>query len=169
MLIAAVPVFLTQFYLLPYSVDFVSMSFALAPVMLACGFIMAQPKIGPFGLLAAAYFAFASNIDNIMTYDATSFLNSSLAILVGIGIAAALFSTWFPETPARMFHRFHRQVSARMRDFAANTQAAVQTVEFGVCEQLAATLPRVRTEPALGRSCSEVEKSALSIQGSRVR
>ena len=161
-LIAAVPVFVTQFYLLPYGVDFVSMSFTLAPVMLACGFIMAQPKIGPLGLLAAVYFAFASNIDNVMTYDAISFLNSSLAILVGIGVAAALFSTFFPETPARVFRRYCRQVSARMSDFAADAHASVQTVGFGVCEQLAGTLPKVKGEPVLEQSCLVAAEIALS-------
>jgi uncharacterized membrane protein YccC len=161
-LIAAVPLFVTQFHLLPYGVDFGSMSFTLAPVMLACGFIMAQPKIGPLGLLAAVYFAFASNIDNVMTYDAVAFLNSSLAILVGIGVAAALFSTCFPETPARVFRRFWRQLCARMGDFAADTQASMQTVEFGVCEQLAGTLPRINSEPALERSCLVVGAIALS-------
>jgi len=95
-LIAAVPVFATQFYLMPLAVDFPSMAVALAPLMLTCGFIMAQPRIGPLGLLSAVYFAFASNIDNVMTYDAVSFLNSSLAILVGIGVAVVLFATFFP-------------------------------------------------------------------------
>jgi uncharacterized membrane protein YccC len=130
--------------------------------MLASGFIMAQPKIGPLGLLSTVYFAFASNIDNVTTYDAISFLNSSLAILIGIGVAGVLFSTYFPETPARVFRRFCRQLSARMSDFAADTPAPVQTVEFSVCEQLAETLPRVKSEPALGQSCLVAGAIALS-------
>ena len=40
-LIAAAPVFATQFYLMPLAVDFPSMAVALAPLMLTCGFIMA--------------------------------------------------------------------------------------------------------------------------------
>ena len=109
-LIAAVPVFATQFYLMPLAVDFPSMAVALAPLMLTCGFIMAQPRIGPLGLLSAVYFAFASNIDNVMTYDAVAFLNSSLAILVGIAVAVVLFATFFPETPAFAVRRFRRQL-----------------------------------------------------------
>ena len=109
-LIAAVPVFATQFYLMPLAVDFPSMAVALAPLMLTCGFIMAQPQIGPLGLLSAVYFAFASNIDNVMTYDAVAFLNSSLAILVGIAVAVVLFATFFPETPAFAVRRFRRQL-----------------------------------------------------------
>jgi uncharacterized membrane protein YccC len=45
-LVAAAPVFATQFYLMPLAVDFPSMAVALAPLMLICGFIMAQPGIG---------------------------------------------------------------------------------------------------------------------------
>jgi len=56
-LIAAVPVFATQFYLMPLAVDFPSLAVALAPLMLTCGFIMAQPRIGTLGLLVASYFA----------------------------------------------------------------------------------------------------------------
>src|SRR3984893_12364396 len=99
-LVAAVPVFATQFSLMPLAVDFPSMAVALAPLMLTCVFIMAQPRIGPLRLLSAVYFAFASNIDNVMTYDAIAFLNSSFAILVGIGVAVVLFAIFFPETPA---------------------------------------------------------------------
>src|SRR5262249_14962006 len=79
-LIAALPVFATQFYLMPLAVDFPSMAIALAPLLLTCGFMMADPRIGPLGMLSAVYFAFASNIDNVMTYDASAFLNSSVAI-----------------------------------------------------------------------------------------
>jgi uncharacterized membrane protein YccC len=161
-LIAAVPAYVTQFYLLPYSVDFASMAFALAPVLLTCGFIMAQPKIGPLGLLAAVYFAFASNIDNVMTYDATSFLNSSLAILVGIGVAATLFSLFFPETPTAVFRRFGRQLSARLSNIAAGAQASPQSVGIDVYERLAATLPKVKSEPALERDCLVASAVALS-------
>jgi uncharacterized membrane protein YccC len=60
---------------------------------------MAQPQIGPLGLLSAVYLAFASNIDNVMTYDAVAFLNSSLAILVGIAVAVVLVCYVLPRDP----------------------------------------------------------------------
>ena len=44
-LVATVPIFFTVFYLLPFASDFVGMAFALAPLMLMCGFVMAQPKM----------------------------------------------------------------------------------------------------------------------------
>jgi uncharacterized membrane protein YccC len=98
-LVAAVPVFVTQFHLMPLAVDFPSMAVAIAPLLLISGYILAQPGIGPLGMLSAVYFTYASSISNVMSYDAAAFLNSSFAVLVGIGVGAVLFATFFPETP----------------------------------------------------------------------
>jgi uncharacterized membrane protein YccC len=163
-LIAAVPVFATQFYLMPLAVDFPSMAVALAPLMLTCGFIMAQPRIGPLGLLSAVYFAFASSIDNVMTYDAVAFLNSSLAILVGIAVAVVLFATFFPETPASAGRRFRRQVFVHLSDLASARPCgpALRRYQFALLEQLGATLARVKDAPKLAHECWASALAALS-------
>jgi uncharacterized membrane protein YccC len=163
-LIAAVPVFATQFYLIPLAVDFPSMAVALAPLMLTCGFIMAQPQIGPLGLLSAVYFAFASNIDNVMTYDAVAFLNSSFAILIGIAVAVVLFATFFPETPAFAVRRFRRQLMVHLGDLAGASRcaSALSCYQRALCEQLGATLARVKDEPKAARECFTSAIAALS-------
>jgi uncharacterized membrane protein YccC len=163
-LIAAVPVFATQFYLMPLALDFPSMAVALAPLMLTCAFIMAQPRIGPLGLLSVVYFAFASNIDNVMTYDAAAFLNSSLAVLFGIAVAAVLFATFFPETPAFAARRFRRQLSVHLSHLvdASRCAPALSCYQSALCEQLVTTLARVKDEPKATRECSESALAALS-------
>jgi uncharacterized membrane protein YccC len=163
-LIAAVPVFVTQFHLMPLAVDFLSMAVALAPLILTCGFIMAQPQIGPLGLLSAVYFAFASNIDNVMTYDAVAFLNSSLAILVGIAIAVVLFATFFPETPTFAVRRFRRQLVVHLGYLvnAPRCAAALSCYRGALCEQLGATLARVKDEPKVAHECFMSARAALS-------
>jgi len=163
-LIAAVPVFATQFYLMPLAVDFLSMAVALAPLILTCGFIMAQPQIGPLGLLSAVYFAFASNIDNVMTYDALAFLNSSLAILVGIAVAVVLFATFFPETPAFAVRRFRRQLVVHLGYLvnASRCATALSCYRSALCEQLGATLARVKDEPEIAHECFTSARAALS-------
>jgi uncharacterized membrane protein YccC len=163
-LVAAVPVFATQFYLMPLAVDFPSMAVALAPLMLTCGFIMAQPRIGPLGLLSVVYFAFASNIDNVMTYDAAAFLNSSLAILVGIAVAVVLFATFFPETPAYAARRFRRQLFVHLSYLtsACPCGPALRSYQLGLFEQLGATLARVKDEPKLAQECLTSARAALS-------
>ena len=163
-LIAAGPVFATQFYLMPLAVDFPSMAVALAPLMLTCSFIMAQPQIGALGLLSAVYFAFASNIDNVMTYDAVAFLNSSFAILVGIAVAVVLFATFFPETPAFAVRRFRRQLMVHLGDLAGASRcaSALSCYQRALCEQLGATLARVKDEPKAARECFTSAITALS-------
>jgi uncharacterized membrane protein YccC len=163
-LVAAAPVFATQFYLMPLAVDFPSMAVALAPLLLACGFIMAQPRIGPLGLLSAVYFAFASNIDNVMTYNAASFLNSSLAILVGIAVVVVLFVTFFPETPAHAGRRFRRQLLVHLSYLASACPCgpAFRCYQSALFEQLGATLARLKDEPKVARECLTSALAALS-------
>jgi uncharacterized membrane protein YccC len=151
----AVPLFVTQICVLPYASDFFSMAVLLAPYLLACAFIIAQPKIGPLGLLAAVYLAVSSHIDNnnAQTYDALAFFNTSLAIVLGIGAAAVMFATFFPETPLWSARRFFRQVHVHLSQLAATRRPAFSTFDFALCEQLASTLAGLKDEPALARDC----------------
>jgi uncharacterized membrane protein YccC len=163
-LIAAVPVFATQFYLMPLAIDFPSLAIALAPLMLTCGLMIAQPQIGPLGLLSAVYFAFASNIDNVMTYDALTFLNSSLAILVGIAVAVVLFATFFPETPAYAGRRFRRQLIVHLSYLTSARPCGVafRCYQRALFEQLGVTLARVKDEPKVTHECLMSARAALS-------
>ena len=137
---------------MPLAVDFPSMAVALAPLMLTCGFIMAQPRIGPLGLLSAVYFAFASNIDNVMTYDAVAFLNSSLAILVGIAVAVVLFATFFPETPAFAGRRFRRQLVVHLSDLAGACPVRVLLFDATSAPCANSSGPRLRASKMNQRS-----------------
>ena len=131
------------------------MAVLLAPYLLTCAFIIAQPGLGPFGLLAAVYLAVASHIDNNnpQSYDATSFFNTSLALVIGIGVAVVLFATFFPETPQWAARRFFRQVRVHLSQLAATRRPVFSAFDFALCEQLASTLARLKDEPALARDC----------------
>ena len=128
-------------------------------------FIIAQPQIGPLGLLSAVNFAVGSHIDNnnIMTYNAVGFLNTSLAIFVGIGVSLVLFAAFFPETPARAARRFRRQLFVRLSRLAAARRPPVRAFQFAFCEWFVTTLARVKDEPALARDCFAGGATALSI------
>jgi uncharacterized membrane protein YccC len=163
-LVAATPVFATEFYLMPLAVDFLSMAVAIAPLMLVCAFLMAQPRIGVLGLLGAVYFAFATNIDNVMTYDAGAFLNSSFAILIGVTVAAGMFATVFPETPAGAVRRFRKQLITHL-DYllgASPDDHALPCYQAGLYEQLGATVARVGPDDKLARECFASATTGLS-------
>jgi uncharacterized membrane protein YccC len=118
------------------------------------------------------YFAFASNIDNVMTYDAAAFLNASLAILVGIAVAVVLFATFFPETPASAARRFRRQLVVHLSDLAGACPCgpaggpaggpALRCYQSALVEQLGATLARVKDEPGIAHECWTSALAALS-------
>ena len=163
-LIAALPVFATQFYLMPLAVDFLSMAVAIAPLMLVCGFIMAQPRIGPLGLLGAVYFAYVSNIDNVMTYDAAAFLNLSFAVLIGVTAAVVLFATFFPENDAGVVRRFHWQLVSHLRSLlgASRYDTVLPCYQAGLCEQLGATVAQLDHGQKLAHECFASATTALS-------
>jgi uncharacterized membrane protein YccC len=160
-LVATVPVFVTVFYLLPLASDFVGMAFALAPLMLTCGFVMAQPKIGAMGQLTAVYFTVGSNIDNVMTYDTVQFLNTSLAILFGIGVALVLFAIIFPETPSQALRLLRRQLRLRLSRFSAARESPLSSFAYALCDQAANTFVRVKDEASATRQCYAMTMAAL--------
>jgi len=161
-LVASAPVFVTVFYLLPLADDFVSMALALAPLLLMCGFIMAQPKIGALGQLTAVYFTVGSNIDNVMHYDSVLFLNTSIAILFGIAVALVLFATIFPETPSQALCLLRNQLRFRLSRFSVDREGTWPSFAYALCDQLATTFVRVKDQPATARECYAMAMAALS-------
>jgi hypothetical protein len=93
-----------------------------------------------------------------------AFLNSSLAILVGIAVAVVLFATFFPETPAFAVRRFRRQIMVHLRHLVAPSRcaSALTCYQRALCEQLGATLARVKDEPKVARECFTSALTALS-------
>jgi uncharacterized membrane protein YccC len=161
-LVGTVPVFITVFYLLPFASDFVSMAFALAPLLLMSGFIMAQPKIGPMGQLTAVYFTVGSNIDNVMNYDTVQFFNTSLAILFGIGVSLVLFATIFPETPSRAVHFLRKQLRYRLSRFSVVRESTFSSFAYALCDQTASTLKRAENESFAMHQCYAMTMVGLS-------
>src|SRR5262249_53929922 len=107
----------------------------------------------------------ASNIDNVMAYDAVAFLNASLAILVGITVAVVLFATFFPETPADAIRRFRRQLSAHLSRLisACPGGPALRCYQLALFEQLGATLAHVKDKPEVAHECWTSALTALSV------
>jgi uncharacterized membrane protein YccC len=160
LLIAFIPVFGTVYGLLPMATDFVSMSVALAPLLLTCGVIIARQ---PLGLFPVAYFTVGSNIDNVMNYDLSAFLNTSIAILTGMGFALLLFAVFFPDTPRQIGNRFRRQLLVRLSRLCGTAPPTLRDHERALYERLAGTIARLKNEPAAARACIAGAIAALSV------
>ncbi|WP_426418938.1 FUSC family protein [Bradyrhizobium genosp. A] len=137
LLIAAVPVFVTDFYLLPAATDFVGLSVALAPLLLVCGFLMATQ---PIALLPIVYFAISSNLNNSMSYDAVSYLNTLVAIFFGFGVSFMLFAVIFPESSLRRIGGFRRQLLIQLCQFSADTRLKLEEYELTLFDEVAVAL-----------------------------
>jgi len=161
-LVAAAPVFVTQFYFIPVAVDFLSLAVALAPLLLTSGYILAQPGIGPLGMLSAVYFTYASSINNVMSYDAVAFFNSSFAVLVGIGVGGLLFAAFFPDTQVSASRRFRRQILFHLSRLAGARRPDVRGYERALCEQLWTMLARLKDQPAAAQGCLARAVAGLS-------
>jgi uncharacterized membrane protein YccC len=159
LLIAFLPVFATVYGLLPMATDFVSMAVALAPLLLACGVIIARQPLGTFPVV---YFTVGSNIDNVMNYDLSAFLNTSIAILMGMGFAVVLFAVFFPDTPQRITRRFRRQLLVRLGRLCGAASPTLRDHERALYERLAGTIARLKNEPAAARACIAGAIAALS-------
>lgn len=161
-LVAAAPVFVTQFYFIPVAVDFLSLAVALAPLLLTSGYILAQPGIGPLGMLSAVYFTYASSINNVMSYDAVAFFNSSFAVLVGIGVGGLLFAAFFPDTQVSASRRFRRQILFHLSRLAGARRPDARGYERALCEQLWTMLARLKDQPAAAQGCLARAVAGLS-------
>ena len=113
-------------------------------------------------MLSAVYFTYASQINNVMSYDAVAFLNSSFAVLVGIGVGAVLFATFFPETPAHASRRFRRQILVHLSRLASARRPDVRSYERALCEQLWTMLAGLKDEPAAAHTCLARAVAGLS-------
>src|SRR5262249_11710682 len=138
----------------------VSMSVALAPLLLACGVIIARQ---PLGLFPVVYFEIGSNIDNVMNYDLSAFLNTSIAILTGMGFVLVAFAVFFPDTPQQIGRRFRRQLWGGRRRLCGGGGPAGGDHERAIYERLAGPLARLKDEPAAARACVAGAIAALSV------
>ena len=109
--LATAPAFLVIEVMLPAAQGFEMFALIVGPVLFFCAFLMAQEK-SPLAMLAgfltALYFASANPLQDSMTYDAVGFINTSIAVVAAIAVAAVLFAIVAPDTPAAARRRFAR-------------------------------------------------------------
>lgn len=111
--LATLPAFLVIEVLLPSAQGFATFALMVGPVFFFCAFLMAQersPLAVLAGFLVSLYFVSANPLADHMTYDAAGFINTSIAVLAAIAVAAVLFAVVAPETPATARRRFARAV-----------------------------------------------------------
>lgn len=96
---AAFPVTaLLYFVVLPSVSSWVGLSAALIGPLLVCGCLLARPEYRGHALGAVNMLSIPTGLQNVMTYDATTFLTTSFTTGLGLLIAMLGFSVLFPDT-----------------------------------------------------------------------
>ena len=118
--VATVPAFVLVEMVLPDCASFAMFSLVVSPMLFICAFLMANPSpmASGAGFLAGLYFAYVSTFQDRMAYDAASFVNNSIAVILGIAVSAVLFAIIAPDTTQAACRRFARVAQDSFRRIA---------------------------------------------------
>ena len=112
-ILAAVLAAIVGFAVLPQQVTFLGFALAIGGALVPIGALSTQPWNGQVFVVTAMLFTAFLGPQNVMTYDAQQFFNSSGAILVGVGIAAVALRLIPPLSPEL---RTRRLLARTLRD-----------------------------------------------------
>jgi uncharacterized membrane protein YccC len=104
-LLAAVLAAIVEFAVLPKFVTFTGLALVLGAVLVPLGALSAQPWNGQVFMLASFNFIPILAPLNRMTYNTSSFYNSTLAIIVGVLVSVLAFRLLPPLSPALRMRR----------------------------------------------------------------
>jgi uncharacterized membrane protein YccC len=109
---------LCNFVLLPSVSGFVLLAYIAGFFMVCAGLAMRNPRTAAIGSGFALFFwNFISPVNSTRIDDA-SFLNSTIATLLGIAFGTAIFAILFPGNPQSIRARLHRAVRRDLADIA---------------------------------------------------
>jgi uncharacterized membrane protein YccC len=93
---AAVAGFVVTFVLYPKLDGFILLSAALTPFLMLGAYLSTLKRTAGVGVGYCIFFCFLAGPDNVIQYDPTAFLNSAVALLLGMVVVAVAFAVVFP-------------------------------------------------------------------------
>jgi uncharacterized membrane protein YccC len=159
--LAALPAFLVVEVALPRASGFAMFALVVAPMLLACAFLMARQKTAGLGFITGLFFANAGAFQNRMAYDPIGFVNTAIAFTLAMAIASMLFAIVAPDSAQGARRRFASttrraldRISSDQRLLAprAITLTAFETVVGDALHQLRRALPPGEDAAAIAAS-----------------
>jgi uncharacterized membrane protein YccC len=146
-ILGAVFAFAMCFFVLPRLDGFPLLAGALAPVMIVGSLLAADPSTAGLGASFNVYFLTLIAPTNPMVYDVVSFLNSTLATIVGMAIGIAVFILVLPPDRAERLRRLLLEIAQDLRRLAASPRLPAQAAwESRMYERVALLLPAADEE-----------------------
>ncbi|MCJ2068604.1 FUSC family protein [Methylobacterium sp. J-030] len=137
------------FAVLPLATTFEMLALALAPALLTCGVFMAQPKTAPLAMGAAVNGSAMIAIQGSYTGDFAAFANSSVAVIVGMWVAA-IVTRLVRSVGAGWSARRLRAINRRSLARAARRQGAQNGLELAalMLDRVGLIAPRLAALPS---------------------
>ncbi|KQT45505.1 fusaric acid resistance protein [Methylobacterium sp. Leaf456] len=137
------------FAVLPVATTFEMLALALAPALLVCGVFMAQPKTAPLAMGAAVNGSAMIALQGSYSADFAAFANSSIAVVVGMWVAA-IVTRLVRSVGAGWSARRLRGVNRRDLARAAEHQGAQNGLELAalMLDRVGLIAPRLAALPS---------------------
>ena len=137
------------FAVLPLATTFEMLVLALAPALLLCGVFMAQPKTAPLAMGAAVNGSAMIAIQGSYNADFAAFANSSVAVILGMWVAAVV-TRLVRSVGAGWSARRLRSVNRRDLARAARRQGAQNGLELAalMLDRVGLIAPRLAALPS---------------------
>lgn len=137
------------FAVLPLATTFEMLALALAPALLVCGVFMAQPKTAPLAMGAAVNGSAMIALQGSYSADFAAFANSSVAVVVGMWVAA-IVTRLVRSVGAGWSARRLRAINRRSLARAAERQGAQNGLELAalMLDRVGLIAPRLAALPA---------------------
>ncbi|CAO4166083.1 FUSC family protein [Methylorubrum populi] len=136
------------FAVLPLATTFEMLVLALAPALLICGVFMAQPKTAPLAMGAAVNGSAMIALHGSYTGDFAAFTNASIAVIVGMWVAA-IVTRLVRSVGAGWSARRLRAINRRSLARAAERQGAQNGLELAalMLDRVGLIAPRLAALP----------------------
>jgi uncharacterized membrane protein YccC len=137
------------FAILPLATSFEMLVLALAPALLLCGVFMARPKTAPLAMGAAVNGSAMIALQGSYSADFTAFANSSVAVVVGMWVAA-IVTRLVRSVGAGWSARRLRAINRRSLARAAGREGAQNGLELAalMLDRVGLIAPRLSALPS---------------------
>jgi uncharacterized membrane protein YccC len=140
--LAMVVAVICRVLVVPLLGDFVPFAVLLGLVLIPAGIVMTSPVHGLLATAFATFFAVQVGLTNVPVFDTGSYIDSSIGMLLGIGVGVLAIDLILPDDPGRLRRRAWRQIVAAL-PAAARRERDERAARWPVLQALLKLMPRL--------------------------
>ena len=128
--------------IVPLLGDFVPFAALLGLVLIPAGIVMTSPVHGLLATAFATFFAVQIGLTNVPVFDTGSYIDSSIGMLLGIGVGVLAIDLILPDDPDRLRRRAWREIVSAL-PAAARRERDERAARWPILRALLKLMPRL--------------------------